>query len=51
MKLFEDMTVDQLKNAIWMLNNGTVPMGGNCDIDEYRKELIRRGLDEKGYHE
>lgn len=43
-------SIDKLKNAIWMHNNGRVPTGG-LDIEEYRNELIRRGEDGRGYHE
>ncbi len=44
-------TVEELKNAIWQLNNGMVPKGGNCYIEDYRDELIMRGEDGRGYHE
>lgn len=44
-------SINQIKNAIWDLNSGRVPIGGNCDITVYRNELIFRGLDGKGYHE
>jgi hypothetical protein len=44
------LTVEQLKNAIWIHNNGSVPVGG-LPVVEYRKELTRRGEDGKGYHE
>jgi len=44
------LTVSNLKNAIWISNIGSVPVGG-LPVEEYRKELIRRGEDGKGYHE
>jgi len=44
------LTVEQLKNAIWIHNNGSVPIGG-LPVEEYRKELIGRGEDGKGCHE
>ena len=44
------LSINQLKNAIWIHNIGHVPIGG-LPVEEYRKELIRRGEDGKGYHE
>lgn len=44
------LSINELKNAIWFYNNGTAPVGG-LPVEEYRKELIRRGEDGKGYHE
>lgn len=47
-----DLTVDELKNAIWDLNDGRCPGHGIHESkDEIRKELIRRGEDGKGFHE
>ena len=44
------LSIDQLKNAIWIYNSGMVPIGG-LGVEEYRRELIFRGEDGKGYHE
>ena len=44
-------SINDLKNAIFDLNERRVPAGGNCDIEDYRKELRRRGESDKGYHE
>lgn len=44
------LSINQLKNAIWIYNIGCVPVGG-LPIEYYRQELIRRGEDGKGYHE
>ena len=44
-------SINDLKNAIWVLNNQNIPKGGDCNIEDYRKELIFRGEDGKGYHE
>lgn len=49
-RIFEDWSVEQLKNAIWMSESlRMVPMGG-YDTEEYRKELRLRGLSDRGYH-
>jgi hypothetical protein len=50
MTLLSEMTVEQLKNAIWTSNNGMVPIGGRS-VEDYRNELLRRGEEPKGYHE
>ena len=46
----KDMTVEQLKNAIWNYNNGIVPMLG-LPIEEYRNALFFKNGETKGYHE
>lgn len=51
MSNLKNWSINQLKNAIWDLNNHRVPMGGNCEIEDYRRELISRGENGKGYHE
>jgi hypothetical protein len=44
------LTNDQLKNEIWIaVGCGNAPCGG-LPVDEYRKELIQRGEDGKGFH-
>lgn len=51
MKSVFDMTESELRNAIWHIANSTCPMnGGPSDINEYRHELLRRGLSPEGYH-
>ncbi len=44
------LSESELRNAIWDVNCGRIPLGG-LDIKEFREELRRRGLDDKGYHE
>jgi hypothetical protein len=44
------LTVNQLKNAIWQYNNGIVAIGG-MPIKYYRKELYKLTGSIKGYHE
>jgi hypothetical protein len=44
------LPVETLKNAIWHLNIGMVPIGG-LPIEHYREELKRRGEVPIGYHE
>lgn len=45
-----NLTVNQLKNAIWMDSNGMVPIGG-MPSEWYREELQRLTKETKGYHE
>ncbi len=44
------LTVNELKNAIWMYNSGLVPVGG-MPIEWYRNELFKLTGETKGYHE
>lgn len=44
------LSIEELKNAIWVNNNGGVAVGGLPPID-YRIELMRRGEGCRGYHE
>lgn len=44
------LSINELKNAIWNYNNDIVPVGG-LPVREYRKELILRCEDGKGFHE
>lgn len=44
------LSINDLKNAIWIYNNGMVPIGG-LDVERYRMELIYRGEDGRGYGE
>lgn len=50
MRVYENWTVDQLKNAIWSLANGNSIPGGYTDIKMLRVELRSRGLSDRGYH-
>ena len=47
---YMQLTVEQLKNAIWTHNNGMVPIGGR-GIEWYRNELFKLTGETKGYHE
>lgn len=52
MKQLKDLTVDNLKNAIWCLNNNMCPGHGIYqDKEELRQELFRRTGETLGYHE
>jgi hypothetical protein len=46
----KNLSENELKNAIWAIKNGSVAIGG-LPIESYRRELLRRGLDGKGFHE
>ncbi|WP_251616973.1 hypothetical protein [Senimuribacter intestinalis] len=50
MSLLERMTINELKNAIWMDKNGMCPMGG-FPREWYEDELEKRTGSRKGYHE
>jgi hypothetical protein len=39
---FENWNNEKLEQAIQDLKNGFVPIGGNCDIKEYEKEINKR---------
>lgn len=47
---FENWTDNELRNAIWMAKNGTVPKGG-YPREWYEEELYRRTGSRKGFHE
>ncbi len=51
MRTYKDWTENELRNAIWHINEGRSIPGGYTDKDEIREELRIRGLDDKGYHE
>lgn len=44
------LSINELRHAIWINSLGSVPVGG-LPVEEYRKELIRRGESPKGYHD
>lgn len=48
-----ELSVNDLKNAIWSLNNGMCPGKGimGVEIEDIRCELVRRGESPAGYHE
>lgn len=48
--LLEQMTENNLKNAIWMCKNGMVPTGG-YPLEWYEEELFKRTGSKRGYHE
>ncbi|NBH62146.1 hypothetical protein D1155_10835 [Anaerotruncus sp. 80] len=50
MSLLERMTINELKNAIWMDKNGMCPVGG-LPREWYEDELEKRTGSRKGYHE
>lgn len=50
-RIYENWTTEEIKNAIWSLNNSMSIPGGRGDIEELRNELRFRGLEPKGYHE
>ena len=50
MRLLERMTINELKNAIWMDKNGMCPMGG-FPREWYEDALEKRTGSRKGYHE
>jgi hypothetical protein len=52
MKNLKELSVNDLKNAIWSMNDGRNPgMGIVASKDEVREELYRRTGDLSGYHE
>lgn len=48
--LLKSMSVNDLKNAIWMDKSGMVPVGG-LPLKYYEDELELRTGERKGYHE
>jgi hypothetical protein len=48
-----ELSVNDLKNAIWSLNAGMCPGHGiiGVEIEDIRRELARRGECPAGYHE
>jgi len=47
-----ECTTEELKNAVWNLNDGRCPGNGlMSDIEAIRKELERRTGSRLGYHE
>jgi hypothetical protein len=52
MRNLSELTTNDLKNAIWCMNNGRNPgMGIFASKDELRGELYRRTGELLGYHE
>lgn len=45
-----ELTVEQLKNAIWMMKNGMVAIGG-YPLEWYEQALFALTGETKGYHE
>lgn len=48
--MVERMSVQDLKNAIWVHKNGMVPVGG-LSLEWYEDELVKRTGTRRGYHE
>jgi hypothetical protein len=51
MRDLKELTTNELKNAIWDLNDGRCPGPIVPDTQAIRQELIRRGESPSGYHE
>lgn len=50
MRIYENWTEEEIRNAIWALSNGMSIKGGHCDKELLRNELRIRGLSDEGYH-
>jgi len=49
-RVYENWSESQLRNAIWMLSNGMSIPGGYTDAEMLKQELRGRGLSDEGYH-